>query len=280
MAGPVLHYGDGVAIANAPKIHAWLPETALNPVRLAATLSADIDAWADDWFAAWRIQPIVVDKCTSVADKPDRAEKRQIKPGLTLTISQSGCDILAAELFGIDWDRFSPRPADRRPVDDAASTCLDDLCDRIRRTMPDDNRSMDSADSDQGSSAIPQAQPAQWSAALHDKQGRDIAQIGIAHDFLLDYSRAAIPPSRCHRTLTDRGDALLASCVALGARIGGATLSLAEIAACEPGDVVILDRMMADRVQLTVNDLLLPTTGAQIDRHGDAVRLAIHSETP
>lgn len=109
--------------------------------------------------------------------------------------------------------------------------------------------------------------------AIGSEQGRWNVEVVLGQQDLIALRKRAAGASRAV-TLGSLGEALAGEQVLLGCHLGAATLTAAEVAAIGIGDLIVLDRQVAQELPLTVDGLTCASGAARISQLENTV--AIH----
>ncbi len=158
--------------------------------------------------------------------------------------------------------------ADRRVVDAVADAAMADLAERL------------AAEANAAHAVVVSGERPDWSEA----SSRSVALDDVTTVAVLVGADAAVALARGVTTevaspsLTRLSAALASQMVGVGAHLGGCTLTLAELSALEPGDVVVLERSAAVPVDLVIGRS--PRSLARCDLRSESERLSLHLLEP
>lgn len=212
---------------------AWLPIDTRPPPGLEALLADVVAGWSARWFKGEGL---------SVGDLRREARGdlswRGLDAGLMLgTAADTALRLGAAMLAVSAADRAD---ADRTLLEEAAEACLLDLRERLAAL----------AGVAPAAAWRPTVRAPGWCAAIGDPT----AQLALAlTDPLFATLVTRALPAPAALPLGSGARALAAAQVRVSAAVGGAALRVADLRALEIGDVVVLDRPLAEAVPIALD---------------------------
>ncbi len=205
---------------------AWLPEGIAPPATLHAELAARIDGWARRWFA--RRPPAIR---SPVRGAPAGLRWR-VADGVMIGTADDAMVTLGAHMLDVPADDRSE--TERQLLAEVAEPCLDEL-----RTLIADRGEWH-----------PTASVPAWSATIGD--GHPIVAIGWSAERFAALVRQTLPKAAA-APFGSPSAALATLPVSVGAAAGRVTMSVADLAALAPGDVVLLGTKLTDPLPITLN---------------------------
>lgn len=238
----------------------WLPEAAID-AGLDRTVAAIAGDWSAHWLPAGALRSLARNLVASDADMAWLAAGGSVAVGLTTAARRT----LGLALLAAPADATIAGAADRRMIDAVVDAALADLVARLAAAAQE--------------TARPAA--ARQRPALDDTRQRPL---GFDHQPLVTIligQGAAVTMARPTRAPSPRpplptlSTALAPQCVSIGARVGGCTLTLAELAALAPGDVVLLDRAVTETADLTLAHAFRSLARCRIEPGDDHLSLVL-----
>lgn len=222
------------------KLQDWLPPEAAERSAVRAAVEPVVAEWAAHWFARGDLR--LFD--WALADEGRAAFEagwRACGGGLEATCSTRAATRLAGLGLDLRMEGMDLAERDRLLVATFARQIVDDLAQRLRRLMVRDGEP----------SQVPGA-GRRIIACVAD--GSDVLfSLSIPVALLLGLCRRTLPKAKPPgRIASDRLAALGRSTVRLEATLGTATLSLAEAKGLAAGDILLLDRTLADAADLSL----------------------------
>ncbi len=175
---------------------------------------------------------------------------------------------LVAELLGLNMDKIEIRPQEQAPVDRLYSECMADL----KRQLGQFNQSDIAAGVEAEAEA---AEYGEYSAAIVNEDGNQLAHLRWSRSLLVAWTLGDIASSGGDELLAPRREALQQQKLHLGCKIGQCRVTLADMKALAPGDILILDRGLDDKVDALIADRTFAPACGTLDRDGDNYRLTL-----
>ncbi|KQM77668.1 hypothetical protein ASE70_07225 [Sphingomonas sp. Leaf22] len=209
---------------------AWLPADTQPPAALDALFAGAVAAWGAQWFvgAAGQVPRL---------RRGGGAGWRRNAAGLAIGTAADTALRVGARIVGVSADGRDG--ADRAVLEGVAEPCLLDLRARLVAVAGGDDGFVPASASD-------------WVAMLGDGLA-----FGLSDALFAVLVRRVLPPVVLPRPGSG-AQALAAISVEVGAAVGRAAMRLADLRALEVGDVVVLDRALADPVPIALNGRPLP----------------------
>jgi hypothetical protein len=234
----------------APNVREWLPPGALAGAAVRATVSKCVEKWAERWFMTGdvslaRIEPMqagsALPRATSFARALSRGPESNAGNDLQLVLSTDGENLIT--LHALNRSAGDPvTDADRPLLNSFARRVTDDLMAEFTRLLDMDVERPDH--SRQG-----------FAAALRiaDSRGRNLLSLNLsprAAKALIKRSIGSVPSTDVVplAVACDRAE------ISVRMRVGGMHLNAQSIRELSIGDVVVLDRLIADGMELVVGD--------------------------
>lgn len=231
----------------------WLPDEALCGGAIERELRSVAGAWSEAWFARQLVG--LLDPPIHAYGRPPEADEdmncRVHPDGLAIAMPATAGREFAGLMLDFNVESGPLRPADRLLLDRLGERCIADLCDRLGSAFGFVDSDWREAD----------AVPAQSNASFY-RLGLT-AGVTLLHIAVETPAAVALIKSRTHVTpkpapLQPIQAALKQQQVALSGRLGGCAISLADLAALAPGDVVVLDREVDQPLELAVEGRASP----------------------
>jgi len=214
---------------------AWLPDTALGLERARAVLEPALAVWAERWLGT--AARVVVKSVGARETSPDPRALQigDAASGPAILLPARGKRLLLETVCAVDLAAVELGLKDHALIDAMAIGIAEDLIAAL-------------GTGDVGGE--PDVVRLSLGLALN---GRDLLTIEVSRPWLAAEVRTLVSPSRARSPrLARRRAAIGASPVTIDALLGRGSLSLAELHSLAPGDVVLLDRNVAQGVELVV----------------------------
>lgn len=210
----------------------WLPPGTPPSPALQTLLATLIEAWSVRWFAG---SPVVLAPLTH--GSVDLAWRALVE-GMMLGAAPEAVVGVGARVIGVEGSDRSGR--DRALLEEVGEECLADLRSRLTPLV----------EAPTTASWRPVSTVPTWSATIG---GRDVGiALGLSDALFAALVRRTMP-SQSSVPLGSGVDALACLEISVSAAVGRADLRVADLQALEVGDVVVLDRALADAVPLAVD---------------------------
>ena len=226
----------------------WLPATALDTGLVEQMLAATVDEWSAKWFAR-RPMRIVAAFAAIEAPAAGKGERWQLlEEGLALrTAAGAAIGVVEAMLDAAIAEK-GLSAADRDLIDSLAAGCLDDLRSRLAQLvgLPRDT-------------AWRQAEPAAdlvrdaRLCAIGPRTGSHAVEMLVGADLFVAMIRRSARSAPTPLVLRPLSEGLARQPVTLSARVGDCELPLPEVASLAVGDVVVLNRDIAEPLDLALD---------------------------
>ena len=220
-----------------------MPDDALRGGTVERVLRALASNWSEKWFARQLVG--LLDPALS-AHRDDGFECRTHGSGLSITVSSEGRLALAGLMLDANVDRAVVNAADRRFLEGLAGACIDDLCDTLAQAFGFVRDGWRQDDVDRF--ALEEASFYRFGATADTP----LVELEIGTDAAVALIKARSAPSAVPEPLRSIADALAGQAVEVCAHLGDCSVSLSDFSRLEPGDVVVLDHMLADPLALAV----------------------------
>lgn len=227
----------------------WSPAQVVERAAVQAPFDAALAAWRADWapglavrIGGWRLGQ--ADPRASV----DGDGWRTPGAGVAFSCGPRARLRLANAALGLDLDAAQPNERDQAVVGGFCDRLLNDLAARFEAVL-----AAPGAVGAYAEQAPAGRSPAMVIAAIEGTEGV-LVRAALPAGPLEALYRRGLPRRPATAALVDRADALCASAVRLEATLGEASLSLQELRAMAPGDVLQLDRKLTDPVRLSLAD--------------------------
>lgn len=209
----------------------WLPVDVRPPAALDALFAAPVADWASHWFVG------EVPRAPAFERRGGGGFWRQDHAGLAIGRDDDTAMRVGARIVGVAAEGRGG--ADRALLERVAEPCLTDLRARLDAVAG-------------GGAGFPVAQGPRWVATLGDG-----LLLGLSDALFATLVRRVLPPVALP-PLRPGAQALAAIPIRIGAAVGRAAMSVGELRALEVGDVVVLDRPLAEPVAIMANGHPLP----------------------
>lgn len=228
---------------------AWLPEQHLADPKLTRPFSSILKAWCENWFAE--------DKWTAgkhwVRELPSAQASEtivfELESGLQCLVADRGRLAVAAAMLSLPVDKGSPARADAQLIAKIAEKALADLGDKLCAV---------SAAAKQVNVPASFYIPNDWPSYRLDICREDlqpILSLRADKQLLVRIAESLAPLPRALPDVWNRDEAIAIKKVRIGARIGAAKLTLAELRGLGIGDVIALDQSLHSNLALMVDDV-------------------------
>ena len=206
----------------------WFPPGTLELASVRRAVAGHIERWSARWFAQGHVRLHRIRPADAIARRPDDGPARHCG-GSRICATLRGGDLLAALVLDLDAAEARPTPTDRTLLAPFVDEMLDDLLNGLKEIA----------------SPAPFGDPAA-TIELSDGGGRVLCSIHLDRASIVALVKAALPSQRSARsTLSSRAEALAPTRVALEMRVGGAEVPIHALRALGPGDILVLDRAIA-----------------------------------
>lgn len=220
----------------------WLPAEASERGVVRAAVETVIAGWASHWFGRGELR--LFEWALAETGRPvDPAAWRSCGPGLEVCCPLRAASRLAGLALDVRLEGMDLGERDRLLVSAFARRIVDELVERLRRLFVGDAETVASE---------PRPDERRITASIAD--GSDVLiSVSVSTALLLGLTRRTLPalPAPA-RIAGDRLSALGRSAVRLEVTLGTAMLSLAEAKGLACGDVLVLDRRLADPAELSL----------------------------
>ena len=220
----------------------WLPAEASERGAVRAAVETVIAGWASHWFGRGDLR--LFEWALAERGRPvDPAAWRPCGPGLEVCCPVRAANRLAGLALDARLEGMDLGERDRLLVSAFARRIVDDLVERLRRLFVGDTETVQTV-----------ARPDDRRITASIADGSDVLiSLSVSTALLLGLTRRTLPaPPVAARIAGDRLSALGHSAVRLEVTLGTATLSLAEAKGLACGDVLVLDRRLADPAELSL----------------------------
>jgi hypothetical protein len=227
---------------------AWLPAEAANSSSVRAAAEAAVEDWAVAWFAT--AGPVACGFRASAGSAPS-VERGWRSHADAIAIAR--CPAQSLRLAGLALfaapEQLVLSEADRDIVDGLADRMCRDLADRLERAFGEQQP----ATGARGDAADPFGGRGGLLFTVRQAGQATLMEVAVPLDGLVQFRKSSMPAARrAPAALARLADAATATPVELCARLGQAVLPLSDLAALAPGDVLVLDRTVAEGAVLAV----------------------------
>jgi hypothetical protein len=213
----------------------WLPDACLESERAARRTGETVADWSRRWIAGGRWQAL--GRWSETAGDDEAAWSPLRSGRATIEAAPGAVTRLALAMLG-EENRSSFTLRDHKFLRRLAGRAIDDLAALIDALLPVDGGSAGTW------AGIP------WSLPV-GATGEPLMRISIARADLCQLAHQAFPRGAAS-ALASRGSAVADLRVSIGAHLGMTAMDIAQVAALEPGDVIVLDRQLSAPATLLV----------------------------
>lgn len=241
----------------------WLPDGALDDDVLLARVQGVAEAWSAYWMPLPRVHTDQVADPAGLSDTPDAlrlaAPDGRVRAGASLASRLH----LGMAMLGVSVDRNQVGADDQSLLDALASRALQDLVDRLGATPGADAGGPDGA-----------YEPGPVFQIVLAEAGPRI-EIALARDLAIAWRKGPAMPTSPRTSAGCWQDAVGDQPVRIGARVGDSSLSLAEMSSLEVGDVLVLDRVIGEGLEITVDGEPVRDQLCHVEQNGAQTSLRI-----
>ncbi len=226
-------------------VREWLPPGAAESGAVRRLVGEAVGQWAAKWFVRAEAAPAGFAATRGAA--PHRA--CGWRSGGAAATSQSAAETLrlAGLALGADPEQLVLSEADRDLIDRFTAAVAADLAASLDRALRLEPAAAGTSTED------PFADEGGLVFTITDRAERPLLQAAIPAAAMVPFLKGAIaPPRRSASPLARLGRSFESTAVKVEARLGAATLPLGELAGLAVGDVLILDRAVADGAELAI----------------------------
>ncbi|PTS90557.1 hypothetical protein DBR17_01145 [Sphingomonas sp. HMWF008] len=253
-----------------PKPHAWLPAGAIMALAIDRVLSEVVQSWSLKWFASRAVRPL---DALTAGPVPTGWEGQMLllDRDLGLAVSGDATAILAGAMLDRDVPTDVQTDADRRVFVEMVRICLEDLCRRLAEAFRFDA----SARWERFPGDTASVPDGVLVCGLGIESHAPLMRFMVAPDTLVEMAKAGLPPPERGRPLAGIACGLAAQAVSVSAQIGRCSLTLADVAGLNIGDVLVFDRALDAPVDLVVNGAGPPLARCTIVQNDDRFDLML-----
>lgn len=242
-----------------PGARAWLPKEAFSLEAVGACLSGPVAAWAERWFVR---APAAI--AAVRADVPDAAHASH--PGLVieganavLELNGHGKRRLLEAALDVDLSAQVLSEADRRLLDEFARRVVRDLAVLVEESL--------AADSGGGDLTI---------VSTLAIAGHEALSVSIGDGALAPAIKAAMAGTGAPKpALARRSEAIKRTTLTVRGHLGRAELAFDELENLNVGDVLILDRNLAEPVELKLPGIDVPLARGRLSQSDGALSIQL-----
>jgi len=248
----------------------WLPEEALADGATDRLLAEMLGRWSEKWFAHQVVRPLGTLSRTGAAEAPGgAAEARFLDDGLAVTFDSAATRTIAAMMLDAAEEKGTLTERDSQVVTRLAAAAVDDLCVRLSQMfrLPADARWRTGP-----VGAVPLDDVRSCALGIADRE--PLIHILVETRLMVGLVRCRIPPAPQPRPLQPISAGLGSQLLTVSALLGRCDLTLSELADLAIGDVLVLDRQLADPLSLVV-DGQAKEASCTVEQEGEQLRLAI-----
>jgi flagellar motor switch/type III secretory pathway protein FliN len=249
-----------------PAWEPWLPVSALGGGTIGRLLGEAVSRWSDCWLVD-RERVVIGAIAEFSAIGADGAETLIADDGLAIRSTEQARIGLARLMLGASSGEKAPTAADRDVLRQLAERCLNDLRQRLAAAL-----GFSGGEWRTEHEPIPLAQAQIYPIGIAGKE--PLLELTLSRALAVRAIKRAAAPGAHRSALRPLSDALAGQEVAVSAALGRSELSLNDLAALAPGDVLVLDRDVGAPAPLAVNGTASGGR-ATIEEAGGALRLTI-----
>lgn len=248
---------------------AWLPEMHLTAPKLAQPFAAILKMWCENWFAdeRWTVGDHWFREMSRTESQATTAF--ELENGLQGMMADQGKLRIAASMLALPVDKGTPARADAQLIAKITEKALADLGDRLATL----SMTATPASTSQGF-YVPTDWPS-YRLNISCKGQQSIMWLRADRQLLVSLAQSLAPPPRTPSALGDRNEAVEMKQVSIGARIGTANLTLAELQGLGIGDVIALDRPLDSSFGLTVDGMEAAPSALLVKAEEDILQLQL-----
>ena len=225
------------------QVKAWLPDGALSGGAVERACADAVAKWTDTWFA--RRLPAPPEPVAAAARAGDGLDCRTHEDGLCVSTSSAARYAMAGLMLDVVVDGAALNAADKAALEALAGGCIEDLCTELARAF-----GLGGSAWERGGVDLAGHEARCYAVGLGG--GAPPIRIAVETSAAVGLIKAAAPAADKRPPLQPLRQGLSRQTVGLSARLGCCDLSVAELAALQPGDVLVLDRLLDDPLDLAV----------------------------
>jgi hypothetical protein len=246
----------------------WLPPGA-GTAAAEAAVAAMVGRWSVDWFAGH----IALRGAAFVSARDSVRPLRNMfwqrcGPGAALGVTAGGTEALGARALDVVPEVAERTPADLKMLRALGGKCIEDLQQKTAVLLGLDGEWRETGE----------APAAAWQVLrleLHDDRDGAAVALALAPGELVRLIRASLPAAPALPPLANPARALAPVSLHVSALLRGCRLTLAEVEALVPGDVVVLDARTDQLLPLAIDHAPSETAGCTIVASGDHLALQL-----
>jgi flagellar motor switch/type III secretory pathway protein FliN len=215
----------------------WLPRGYMTSQRAQDTLQVTLAEWREAWFAPSATGTLET-KLTTDGRSLSRPAVSEVMHGWTVSVGGGGQRRLLELLLGCPLEGRELGPKDHRLLEALARRAARDLAGRLDRLVEGTFAKMTSGE------------PSLRLVITADRS--DLLTIEVRPQILVELLRRRLERRPRTGALVSLASALQQSEVVVDAVLGSARTKLGAVRHLEPGDIVLLDRVLAQGAQLRV----------------------------
>jgi len=252
----------------------WLPIEVLSRESLKTSLCRTIDAWSAHWFAAKTLQA----RSFQIKARGDAGSVdgwRLYREDIALRTFPSGAGKLAEWALDMGPSDREASNADRIVLEALSSKILADLVLRLTETLGVPAP----ASGAPGAAVSGFGRDGGLEVTVADGHGPDVLALALGRRVLLGAIRRGLPPRKQGAALARRRQSLASSNVVLEAFIGQAVVSLSDVLALAPGDIVDLAVSIDHFAELSLAGTSRAIALGEMVTSDDQVTFKLHAST-
>ncbi len=239
---------------------AWLPKDAFSLEAVGGCLAGTVEAWAVRWFV--RAPAAIAAVRVDASGGAYAAQPGTMVEGVNavLELSGHGKRRLLEAVLDVDLSSQSLGEGDRRLMDEVARGMVRDLAVSLDTILPQD-----------GSPATASTVVSTLTVA-----GHDALSLRIRDCMLAPLIKAAMTPVATFRpALARRADAVKRTALNIHGHVGRAELTIDELEGLGIGDVLVLDRPLAEPVELRLRGNESPLARGRLNQDTGSISLQL-----
>lgn len=249
---------------------AWLPPGAIDLVALEAALAAECESWSATWFGERRGFALLAPFSRATDGEPDCVIETLDREDLALRWTSRIQTRIAASMLGVALDDARLTRDDRALAEALAARPLAELRAFVARSFGFDDvhggwRKRDDA---------PPVE-ATYSFAIGRRGEPPLVAVVVGEALLVAMRKRRIAKPASAPPVEPLGEALALTSIALGGELGCCRLTLAQLDALTPGDVLVLERPLDAPLPIVVDGKAGKAGAVSLSLDGAALRLEL-----
>lgn len=251
-------------------VREWLPAS-VDLGKAQAAIADLMAGWSRHWFAGNEDFPAGMFASTADLGRELRGiEWRSGGTGSAIGVAAGGVIMLGACAMGVAARIGDRTSADLEILRQLGEECFQDLCRRAGELF-----ALRTGTQWEAATQGPAQDDMVYRAEISDRGDRTVLAVALTSCQLARLVKSLLPAPPEPPPLASAPVALAASQIRLSALLGGCQVTLAEIEALAPGDVLVLDRDVGETLPLAIEHLPIRRGTCAVARQGDRLSLQI-----